>query len=47
MQFAEKRTSVSDEMERKGPLTSVPVPLLWLFIPFVASCAGLWLENKL
>ncbi len=46
-QFAEKSTSVSDETERKGPLTSVPVPMLWLFIPFVASCAGLWLESKL
>ena len=47
MQFAEKSTLVSDEMERKGPLTSVPVPLLWLFIPFVTSCSGLWLESKL
>ena len=47
MQFAEKSTFVSDKMERKGPLTSVPVPLLWFFLPFVVSCAGLWLESKL
>ena len=47
MQFAEKRASVSNEMERKAPLASVPVPLLWFFLPFVISCAGLWLESKL
>jgi len=46
MQFAEKRVSVSYEIERTGPLTSVSVPMLWLFIPFFISCAGLWLEGK-
>lgn len=47
MQFAEKSVSVSYETERTGPPTSVPVPMLWLFIPFFISCAGLWLEGKL
>jgi hypothetical protein len=45
--FAEKSASILLEAERTGPLASVPVPMWWWFIPFVASCAGLWLESKL
>ena len=33
--------------ERTAPSQRVPVPFWWFFLPFLASCAGLWLEGKL
>ena len=39
--------SAFPESERTAPFQRVPVPLWWFLPPFLASCAGLWLEEKL
>lgn len=45
--FAEKSSPTSVLEERSGPVARVPVSSLWFFVPFVACCAGLWIESKM
>ena len=46
-QVAAASLSVLQGAERNAAPQRLPVPFWWFFLPFLASCAGLWLEGKL
>ncbi len=46
-QAATASSTASQASERTAPSRRVPLPLWWFFLPFLVSCAGLWLEGKM
>ncbi|MFQ5570606.1 MAG: hypothetical protein ACE5G0_13065 [Rhodothermales bacterium] len=45
--FSEREAADIEGRERNDAVRSVPVPLYWFFLAFLASCAALWFESKL